>query len=103
ILVVTAAFAAALLLSPVSAFAMPSAALALLFAALIDRSAGMSTAIAVAVVTAALMPFDAAVALVLIAQGVGAVLARPKLRKRRGFLVSGLAAAVAGGAAYAAT
>ncbi len=113
----TLAIETALLLTPLSALAIPVATLAMLMTALIDhlghtghlgrtgRDAGVSTAIAIALVTAALVPFDAAVAVVLAAQGVGGVLAIPSsLRKKpQAFLLAGLAAGAAGAAAYAAT
>src|SRR6266567_3279691 len=52
-----------------------AAAGALLAAVVIDRYAGFGVAVALALVTAAMMPFDSSVALVLAAQGLGAVLA----------------------------
>jgi putative nucleotidyltransferase with HDIG domain len=114
IVVATMAIEAALLLTPMSALAVPAATLAMLMTALIDvpgqngrtgRDSGVSSAIAIAITVAALVPFDAAVVVVLAAQGVGGVLAIPasQRQKRQAFLIGGVAAGIAGGAAYAAT
>ncbi len=94
---------AALLGSPASAFLMPTAALAMLLGGLVDRSTGLGSAAALGLIVSALAPFDAPVAIVLGAQGVGAVLAlkRPKLKKS--YLMAGLAGGLAAGAAYVAS
>jgi hypothetical protein len=61
--VIVAAGAKALLLAtPLSAFLIPSGALALLLAALVDRGAGFGAAVAMGLAISALTPFDAPVA-----------------------------------------
>jgi putative nucleotidyltransferase with HDIG domain len=96
-----AALAKALLMfTSLSPFLLPVGSLALLFAALVDRSAGIGTAVAMGLVVATLTPFDAPVGLVLATQGLASTLALVRGRKRRDFMFAGLVGAVAAIAAY---
>jgi putative nucleotidyltransferase with HDIG domain len=89
-----------LLFTAVSPFVLPVGALALLLAALVDRSAGVGVGVAVALSVAALTPFDAPVGLVLAAQSLSAVLSLRSRRRTVDFLLAGAAAAGAASAAY---
>jgi len=93
-----------LLLTPMSWFLVPTGACALLAVALVDRYAGFGSAVALGLIGAALLPFDPSVAIVLGAQGIGAVLGCPtSLKKPRHFLIAGLVSGCAAAAAYLAT
>jgi putative nucleotidyltransferase with HDIG domain len=89
-----------LLLTPVSPFLLPVGALALLLAALVDRSAGIGMAVAMGVMIATLSAFDAPVGLVLATQGLAATLALVRGRKRRDFWMAGLVGAGAAATSY---
>jgi cyclic-di-AMP phosphodiesterase PgpH len=101
--ILAAGVKAALLLTSVSWFAMPTGAFALLAVVLIDRYAGFGTAVALGFVATAVMPFDASVAIVLGAQGLGAVVAFKNPKKRASFLLAGVVAGLAATAAYVAS
>lgn len=92
-----------LLFTPLSAFLFPTAALALLLGTMVDRNAGLGSAVALGLIVSVLSPFDAPVAIVLAAQGVGALLALQRTKHGRSFLVAGLAGACAAAGAYVAT
>jgi putative nucleotidyltransferase with HDIG domain len=91
-----------LLFTPLSPFLVPTAAAAMLAAVLVDRHTGFGVAVAAGLIVAALMPFDATVAIVLCAQGLGAVLAFPRGKRRRSFLVAGFVGGCAAAGAYVA-
>jgi hypothetical protein len=97
---VAAAAKALLLFSSVSALILPTGALAVLLAALVDRNAGIGAGVVVALLIAALTPFDATVGLVLCAQGTAASLALTHTRKKRHFMLAGLFGAAAAFVAY---
>jgi cyclic-di-AMP phosphodiesterase PgpH len=92
-----------LLLTPVSWFAMPAGAVSLCATVLVDRYAGIGIAVALGFILSALLPFDPAVAIVLGAQGLGAVLAFSRPKRRAAFLGAGAAGGCAAAAAYLAT
>ena len=96
-----AAFAKALLMfTPLSPLLLPIGSLALLLAALVDRSAGIGMAVAMGLMVATLTPFDAPVGLVLATQGLASTLALVRGRKRRDFMLAGLFGAGAAVGAY---
>ncbi|MBI4508732.1 MAG: HDIG domain-containing protein, partial [Deltaproteobacteria bacterium] len=103
LLVVAALSKANLLLTPLSVFLIPAGALPLLVGALVDKNAGLGCAIAFSLVVSSLSPFDAPVAIVLSAQGIGALLAFTRAKHKRSFFVSALASALAASGAYVAT
>jgi cyclic-di-AMP phosphodiesterase PgpH len=103
LLVFAAATKALLIFTPVSWFLVPTAAVALLAAALVDRYAGFGAAVALAVIVAALLRFDAQVAVVLGAQGLGAVLAFPRAKRSRTFVLAGLVGGLCAAAAHVAS
>jgi putative nucleotidyltransferase with HDIG domain len=103
IVIHAASVKAALLLTTLPPDLVPTAAGSLLAAVVIDRASGFGVAIALALVTAALLPFDSALAIVLGAQGLGAVLALGRPKRRRAFLVAGLVGGAAAAAAYGLT
>ncbi len=94
---------ATLLLTPLSWFAMPAGALALVAIVLVDRYAGFGTAVAVGFVTSCLLPFDPSVAIVLGAQALGTGLGFTGPRRRSAFFVAGVVGGLAAAAAYLAT
>jgi putative nucleotidyltransferase with HDIG domain len=89
-----------LLLTTLPWYLAPTAAGALLAAAILDRFAGFGVAVALALVCAALMPFDSSVAIVLGAQGLGSALALGRPKRRRAFVIAGVAGGLAAAAAY---
>ncbi|MFH0901476.1 MAG: HDIG domain-containing metalloprotein [Pseudomonadota bacterium] len=91
-----------LLFSAQSALLFPLGALALLIGTSLDRSVGMASAIVLAVVVAALSPFDVVAAIVFSVQGIAGLLAQTGTKRRHSFLLAGVAAGFAGSAAYVA-
>lgn len=101
-----AATAAVFLLTPVSALAVPVAALAIVTALVVDLGAALATAMMAALVLGALTPFDPGVITVLAVQGAAAGLVvgereRLKLRPTRTFiLLAGLIAGIGAALTY---
>jgi putative nucleotidyltransferase with HDIG domain len=89
-----------LLVTTLSWYLAPTAAGSLLCAVVIDRFAGVGVAVALALVCATLMPFDSSVAIVLGAQGLAGALALGRPKRRRAFVLAGVAGGVAAAAAY---
>ena len=89
-------------LRPFPAYGAPVAMLGILGAAVLGRAGGLALAAAAAFVVTCLGPADAALALVLFAQGAGGALGVPLRPKRAGsLLAAGLAAAACAAATYA--
>lgn len=91
-----------LLFTPLSALVLPVGAVAMLLVVIVDRAAGMAAAVALGLVVSAMTPFDAPAAIVLGAQGIGAVLALGSPKRRRSFMLAGLAGGAAAAVAYVA-
>lgn len=91
---------AMLLLSSLPWLLVPTSAAAILVALVVDKYAGSAVAVAAGVLGAALLPFESPVAIVLSIQGIAAVVALGRARRRRAFLYAGFAGGLAAAAVY---
>jgi putative nucleotidyltransferase with HDIG domain len=104
VLVAAGGAAALFILTPISALAIPVAAVAIATALVVDLGAALATSLIAALVLGALTPFDPGVVTVLGVQGAVAALVvgdRPRRRPTRlGILFAGLVAGVAAALCY---
>lgn len=92
----------ALLLSPMSVFLVPVAAVAMVAAVVVDRSVGLSTALLASVVMGLLVPFDpGAVAVLLLQSATACLLAGDRKSKNTRLILAGLAGGAAAAVGYA--